>query len=105
MKMKIPYESDKALLLNEKIFETIYLAALVESNNLAKKYGPYETFKGSPASEGKLQFDLWNQIPLSYRIENGNYPKYDWNELKNKIKKHGLRNSLVTALMPTASTS
>ncbi len=94
--MRYPFDSEEARQLNRDIFETIYFAALTESCQLAKEEGPYETFPGSPASEGKLQFDLWNVQPSDRR---------DWSALKANIKKYGLRNSLLTAPMPTASTS
>lgn len=95
--MRYPFESKEALELNNQIFETIYFAALCASNDLAKKDGTYQTYKGSPISEGKLQFDLWGVTPSS---------KYwNWDELKEKIKEHGVRNSLLVAPMPTASTS
>ena len=96
MKMGLPFESEEALKVNEKIFETIYYASCRSSCDLAKIHGPYETFKGSPASEGQLQFDLWGKTPSS---------DYDWPGLKEDIKKYGLRNSLLVAPMPTASTS
>merc|ERR1712176_407263 len=79
------------------IFETIYFAACDASCDLAVLEGPYESFQGSPASEGKLQFDLWNRTPKSGR--------WDWAGLKEQIAKHGLRNSLLVAPMPTASTA
>merc|ERR1712003_146819 len=82
---------------NVDIFETIYFAACDASCDLAELEGPYETFKGSPASEGKLQFDLWDRKPKSGR--------WDWTGLKEQIVKHGLRNSLLVAPMPTASTA
>tara|TARA_R110001592_G_scaffold222699_3_gene477921 strand:- start:18 stop:2252 length:2235 start_codon:yes stop_codon:yes gene_type:complete len=93
--MKMPFESPEARKLNKDIFETIYYAALEESCQLASDDGPYETFEGSPASKGILQFDMWE----------GNSPTLDWTSLKERIKKHGLRNSLLLAPMPTASTS
>ena len=96
MKMNLPFESDEARKVNEKIFETIYYAALRSSNDIAKQVGPYETFEGSPASKGILQFDMWDKTPSD---------EYNWAELKEEIKKHGLRNSLLLAPMPTASTS
>merc|ERR1712079_750808 len=79
------------------IFETIYFAACEASCELAAEHGAYETFAGSPAHEGQLQFDLWNCTPSSGR--------WDWTDLKAKIAKHGLRNSLLVAPMPTASTA
>ena len=96
IRMNYPYESENASKLNIAIFETIYFAALSSSCKLAEKNGHYSTFKGSPASNGILQYDLWNVVPSN---------RWNWNGLKNKIKKFGLRNSLLVALMPTASTS
>lgn len=96
MKMKYPFESENAKYLNKSIFETIYYAAIDESCKLAEEKGAYSTFQGSPASKGLLQFDLWNVEPSE---------RYDWDELKARIKLYGLRNSVCTALMPTASTS
>jgi len=95
--MRLPFESQAAKSLNEDIFETIYFAACDASCELATKLGPYETYAGSPASQGKLQFDLWGREPKSGR--------WDWDDLKAKIAKHGLRNSLLVAPMPTASTA
>lgn len=95
--MGYAFESNEARELNRMIFETIYYGALEESCNLAEIHGAYETFAGSPASQGKLQFDLWNVVPTEGR--------YCWNDLKTKIQKYGLRNSLLLAPMPTASTS
>ena len=97
MMMDLPFDSDNAAKVNRDIFETIYHAALEKSCELAKTEGKYETFDGSPASKGILQFDMWN-------VEPGN-ERYDWDALKSKIQKHGLRNSLLLAPMPTASTS
>jgi len=91
------FESEQAQRLNREIFETIYHAALEESCSIAKKEGKYSSFDGSPASQGILQFDMWNVSPDNNR--------YDWDELKEQIKQHGLRNSLLLAPMPTASTS
>ena len=99
MLMNIPFYSDEAKYINKCIFETIYHGALERSCELAQIQGPYETFDGSPASKGELQFDLWGVNP------NERETRYDWNELKNKIKQIGLRNSLLLAPMPTASTS
>lgn len=95
--MKYPYESDEAKKLNIKIFETIYYAACYESVELAIQYGAYESFEGSPLSQGLFQFDLWNKQLIE--------PMWDWNNLREKIKKNGIRNSLLIALMPTASTA
>jgi len=92
----ISYGSDESKELNKQIFETIYYAALKASNDLSKLEGSYETFKGSPASKGILQFDMWNITPSK---------RYDWDSLKNDIKEFGLRNSLTTCSMPTASTA
>tara|TARA_R110000803_G_scaffold107023_2_gene175189 strand:+ start:31 stop:900 length:870 start_codon:yes stop_codon:yes gene_type:complete len=99
--LKIPFDSKDARIINVMIFETIYHAALEESCQLAIEEGPYETFKGSPASEGILQFDMWEETPESLGIQS----RMDWDSLKSRIKEHGLRNSLLMAPMPTASTS
>ena len=93
--LKYSFSSPEAKRLNTDIFETMYHAALTESCIMAQEEGPYETFQGSPASQGKLQFDLWNVQPN----------RSDWDSLKADIQKHGLRNSLLVAPMPTASTS
>jgi len=93
--LEIAYDSDKAKQINKLIFETIYFGALEASHELAKEKGTYSTFKGSPLSEGKFQFDLWNTKPSEM---------WDWDTLREKIKKDGVRNSLTTACMPTAST-
>lgn len=95
--MKIAFDSNKAKEVNKLIFETIYWGALNASCDLAEKTGAYESFEGSPASKGILQFDMWNLSPDSTR--------YDWEGLKQRIIKYGLKNSLLLALMPTASTS
>merc|ERR1712117_198367 len=95
--MRLPFESEGARKLNIDIFETIYFAACEASCDLAVVEGPYETFTGSPASKGQLQFDLWKVTPQSDR--------WDWVSLKARIAKHGLRNSLLVAPMPTASTA
>jgi len=97
MMMDVSFDSEDAAKTNRDIFETIYHAALEKSCELAKTEGKYETFDGSPASKGILQFDMWN-------VEPGN-ERYDWDALKSKIQKQGLRNSLLLAPMPTASTS
>ncbi|HKZ68259.1 MAG TPA: hypothetical protein VJ111_17950, partial [Chitinophagaceae bacterium] len=96
MLLGLPFESEMAKLLNKNIFETIYYAALVASKNIAKELGAYETFEGSPLSKGIFQFDMWNAEPSD---------RYDWNALRAEIKEHGVRNSLLLAPMPTASTS
>merc|ERR1711865_1134669 len=97
MILRYPFESEDAKKLNEDIFETIYFAACESSCELAEKEGAYESYAGSPASKGQLQFDLWGKTPKSGR--------WDWAALKEKIAKHGLRNSLLVAPMPTASTA
>merc|ERR1712151_1097507 len=97
MLMRLPFESEAARRLNEDIFETIYFAACEASCELAERDGPYETFPGSPASQGQLQFDLWGRKPKSDR--------WDWAALKERVAKHGLRNSFTWAPMPTASTA
>nr|WBF70676.1 ribonucleoside-diphosphate reductase large subunit [Megavirus caiporensis] len=96
---KTPFDSELARDLNRKIFETIYFGCLEESMKLAKEFGAYETFIGSPLSKGKFQFDLWN---LSSDKLSG---MWDWDGLMTKIQKYGVRNSLTTTCMPTASTS
>ncbi|WP_183576933.1 ribonucleoside-diphosphate reductase subunit alpha [Mucilaginibacter sp. X5P1] len=95
--LRLPFESDEAKQLNKEIFETIYFAAMTASKDLAIKDGPYETFKGSPLSKGQFQFDLWNVTPESGR--------WDWENLRLDVMNHGVRNSLLVAPMPTASTS
>jgi ribonucleoside-diphosphate reductase alpha chain len=104
MMMDIPFHSEEAKQLNREIFETIYYAALHASMDISFRCGSYETFIGSPASKGILQFDMWNVDPT---LREPVYRKkiYNWNNLKDKIKQHGLRNSLLLAPMPTASTS
>ncbi len=105
MSMDIPFHSEEARVLNREIFETIYYAALKASMTLAARHGPYETFPGSPASQGILQFDMWGIDPASFGPSVYRKREYDWVDLKAKIQKHGLRNSLLLAPMPTASTS
>lgn len=99
MLMNTTFTSEKARTINKNIFETIYHAALEESCNIAKTEGTYETFDGSPASNGILQFDMWDINPSETE------QRYDWEEMKEDIKMYGLRNSLLVAPMPTASTS
>ena len=97
MLMGIPFDSQEARDLNVKIFETIYFGAVEASMELAKTLGPYETWEGSPASQGILQFDMWKDPKMS--------GCYNWDSLKANVKKFGMRNSLLVAPMPTASTS
>ena len=94
--MNIPFHSEKAKEINRNIFETIYHGALEKSMEIAMVDGPYNSFNGSPASKGILQFDMWNVNPTG---------RYDWNDLKEDIMNNGIRNSLLLAPMPTASTS
>ena len=94
--LRLAFESDEAKQLNKEIFETIYFAAMTASKDLAIKEGPYETFAGSPVSKGIFQFDMWNVEPTL---------RWDWYTLKAAVMKHGVRNSLLVAPMPTASTS
>ena len=94
--MRFPFDSEEARQLNKDVFETIYYAACTASKDLAKEEGAYETFPGSPASEGKLQFDMWDVTPSD---------RWEWDILKEEIKEYGMRNSLLMAPMPTASTA
>ena len=94
--MRFPFDSDEARQLNKDVFETIYYAACTASKDMAKEEGAYETFEGSPASQGKLQFDMWGVTPSN---------RWEWDILKDEIKEHGMRNSLLMAPMPTASTA
>lgn len=94
--MRFAFDSPEARKMNRDIFETIYYAALEESCALAEKTGHYESYPGSPASKGELQYDMWGVTPSD---------RWDWAALKAKIAKHGLKNSLLLAPMPTASTS
>jgi ribonucleoside-diphosphate reductase alpha chain len=96
MMLRHAFDSEEARILNKNIFETIYYAALCASKDIAKKDGPYESFKGSPISEGQFQFDMWNVTPTN---------RWDWETLRKEIMEHGVRNSLLVAPMPTASTS
>ncbi len=96
IQMRYPFDSEEAKQLNIDIFETIYYAALCASKDLAKVDGHYETYPGSPISEGKFQFDLWGVKPTD---------RWEWDVLRDEVKKHGVRNSLLLAPMPTASTS
>jgi ribonucleoside-diphosphate reductase subunit M1 len=94
--LKYPFDSPQARQLNIDIFETIYYGACKASCELAEKHGPYESFEGSPASQGILQFDMWDKTPSN---------RWDWTALKERIAQHGMRNSLLVAPMPTASTA
>ncbi|MBK6643813.1 MAG: ribonucleoside-diphosphate reductase subunit alpha [Bacteroidetes bacterium] len=94
--MRLPFDSEGARALNRDVFETIYYAAMTASKDLAKIDGAYETFPGSPLSKGIFQFDMWNVTPSD---------RWEWDVLKDEVKKHGARNSLLLAPMPTASTS
>ena len=94
--LRLSFDSNEAKKLNQEIFETIYFGAMTESNELAKQNGTYETFTGSPASQGVFQFDMWEVTPSA---------RWDWTSLKEEVKRTGLRNSLLIAPMPTASTS
>merc|ERR1712238_176433 len=96
MMLKIPFESKKAKEINKDIFETIYFGACTESCLLAKEEGPYPTYEGSPVSKGELQYDMWNVKPSD---------RWDWSTLKANIASHGMRNSLLLAPMPNASTA
>lgn len=97
IKLRMPFDSAEARKLNQEIFETIYFGAMTASMELAKELGPYETFAGSPVSKGIFQFDMWGVTPDTNR--------WDWADLKRKVKEFGVRNSLLVAPMPTASTS
>ncbi len=97
IKLRMPFDSPEARGLNKDIHETIYFAAMEASMEQAQADGPYETYKGSPVSKGIFQFDMWGVTPESGR--------WDWEKLKKEVKKHGVRNSLLLAPMPTASTS
>ena len=96
IRMRFPFESAQARQLNKDIFETIYFGACEASMELAREHGAYETFSGSPASQGKLQFDLWGVQPSA---------RWDWKGLKQSVQATGMRNSLLVAPMPTASTA
>lgn len=114
-KMDMSWESPEAKVLNAHIFETMYYHATDESVKLAMKYGKYDTFDGSPASEGKLQPDLWREEIDENKVKYENYTEFkftesrytedEWDELKSRVKEYGMRNSLLFALMPTATSS
>ncbi len=94
--LRLPFESDLAKMLNKNIFETIYFAAMTASKDLAKEQGSYQTYEGSPVSKGIFQFDMWGVTPTD---------RWDWAALKAEVRQYGVRNSLLVAPMPTASTS
>jgi ribonucleoside-diphosphate reductase alpha chain len=94
--LRMPFESDEAKALNKAIFETLYYAAMTASKDLAKIDGAYESFEGSPVSQGIFQYDMWGVTPSD---------RWEWDILKEEVAKHGVRNSLLLAPMPTASTS
>ncbi len=94
--MRFPFDSEEARALNKEVFETIYYASLTASKDLAKEYGAYETFEGSPISKGEFQFDMWGVKPTD---------RWEWDVLREEVKEHGVRNSLLLAPMPTASTA
>ena len=98
--MRVPWESDKAVDLNQRIFEHIYYAAVESSCEVAEKEGPYSTYEGSPMSKGQFQYDMWSITPITEKDGTLN-----WASLKEKVAKYGIRNSLLMAPMPTASTS
>jgi ribonucleoside-diphosphate reductase alpha chain len=94
--MRLPFESEEAKALNREVFETIYFASMTASKDLAKEDGAYETYPGSPVSKGVFQFDMWDVKPTA---------RWEWDLLKDEVKKYGVRNSLLLAPMPTASTA
>ncbi|XP_026684878.1 ribonucleoside-diphosphate reductase large subunit-like [Diaphorina citri] len=96
IQMRLPFDCNESRLLNKQIFETIYYGALEASCEIAARDGPYQTYEGSPVSQGILQYDMWGVTPTDL---------WDWAALKEKIAKHGVRNSLLIAPMPTASTA
>jgi len=94
--LRLPFESDLAKMLNKNIFEAIYFAAMTASKDLAKELGSYASYEGSPVSKGVFQYDMWGVTPSD---------RWNWDELKEEVAKYGIRNSLLLAPMPTASTS
>ncbi|MBL7891396.1 MAG: ribonucleoside-diphosphate reductase subunit alpha [Bacteroidia bacterium] len=94
--LRMAFDSEEAIQLNKEIFETIYYASMTASKDLSKVYGPYESFPGSPTSQGIFQFDMWGVTPTG---------RWEWDVLREEVKKYGVRNSLLVAPMPTASTS
>lgn len=105
MLLRIAFDSDRAKILNKKIFEAIYFGALSASCEMAEKEGVYPTYQGSPMSQGKLQQDLWKEFADQKDEHPADSEEFDWSGLRAKIAKHGVRNSLLVAPMPTASTS
>jgi ribonucleoside-diphosphate reductase alpha chain len=112
--LRVAWDSDQAADLNQRIFEHIYYAAVESSCDIAKEEGPYSSFKGSPLSEGIFQYDMWNVTPLTTVKDEFYWTQYsddekesilDWESLREKVKQFGVRNSLLVAPMPTASTS
>ena len=97
--LRLPFTSEKAKQLNQEIFETLYFAAVTASVEEAEKEGPYKTYKGSPISKGEFQHNMWG---IKDKELSG---RWDWDALRKKVKKYGVRNSLLVAPMPTASTS
>ena len=94
--LRLPFDSEEAKTLNKEIFETIYYASMTCSKDLAKQFGAYETYEGSPVSQGTFQYDMWDVTPSA---------RWEWDVLKEEVGKYGVRNSLLLAPMPTASTS
>jgi ribonucleoside-diphosphate reductase alpha subunit len=105
MMLKLPFGSPESIELNKRIFETIYYGAVSASNEIAKQLGPYETFQGSPISKGIFQFDFWTMEGETFEGETLTSDRYDWEALRESVKQHGVRNSLLIAPMPTASTA
>lgn len=105
--LRLPYESREAMTLDAEIMESIYHGALEASIELSERYGPHDTFAGSPFADGRLQFDLdWDPAEVHHGRDSATgRPRWDWPALKDRLRAKGARNSLVTALMPTASTS
>jgi ribonucleoside-diphosphate reductase alpha chain len=101
IRMRYPYDSEKAAGLNREIFETMYYAALSESCDIAKDEGAYSSYEGSPISQGKFQFEMWRECGHDVELSG----RWDWEKLRRDIKSHGIRNSMLLAVMPTASTS
>ncbi|KAJ3222405.1 ribonucleotide-diphosphate reductase subunit rnr1 [Chytriomyces hyalinus] len=100
--MKVPFESAEARVINRNIFETIYFGALEASCELAQEFGPYDSYAGSGFSKGQFQFDLWDNVHATTTVHSG---MWNWDGLKDRILKYGVRNSLLTTCMPTASTA